>query len=162
MKLPRSIVVATDFSETSNAAIDYAVTFAALTGGSVTIVHAYEIPFLGVPDLTLIASGDVLGRIEDAAHASLRACAATHRSRGVALHTVLRQGSAYVQINAVADDVNADLIVIGTHGRRGVARMLIGSVAENVIRTATRPVLTIHAPRVVRSTSDAKPVATPP
>ena len=42
---------------------------------------------------------------------------------------------------------NADLIVIGTHGRRGLARALLGSVAENVIRTATRPVLTIHGPR---------------
>jgi len=47
----------------------------------------------------------------------------------------------------VADEIDADLIVIGTHGRRGLARALLGSVAENVVRTARRPILTIHGPR---------------
>ena len=51
------------------------------------------------------------------------------------------------EINAVANEVNADLIIIGTHGRKGLARALLGSVAENVIRTATVPVLAIHGPR---------------
>ena len=156
MNLPKNIVVATDFSETSDAAIDYAVALAGLTAGSVTIVHTYEIPFIGIPDLTLLASGDFLGRIEDSARSALEASIAARQSRGVTLRTVLRQGAAHDQINAVAEDVNADLIVIGTHGRRGLSRLLSGSVAENVIRTATRPVLTIRAPREGEHTGATK------
>jgi nucleotide-binding universal stress UspA family protein len=50
-------------------------------------------------------------------------------------------------VNTVAQEKKADLVVIGTHGRRGLARAILGSVAENIIRTATVPVLTIHGPR---------------
>jgi nucleotide-binding universal stress UspA family protein len=53
----------------------------------------------------------------------------------------------YEEINKVAEQLDCDLIVIGTHGRRGLARALLGSVAEKVIRTSTRPVLAIHGPR---------------
>jgi nucleotide-binding universal stress UspA family protein len=50
-------------------------------------------------------------------------------------------------VNSVAEEMGADLIVVGTHGRRGLARALLGSVAENIIRRAHRPVLTLHGPR---------------
>ena len=147
MHLPKNILVPTDFTETSDAALDYAIALAALTGGSVTLMHAYEIPVVGFPDGALIASGDMVGSILTATEAALAACVLKRKSSGVAIKTVLRQGVAYEEVNAIAADVNADLIVIGTHGRRGLARALLGSVAENVIRTATRPVLTIHGPR---------------
>jgi nucleotide-binding universal stress UspA family protein len=60
---------------------------------------------------------------------------------------VLREGVAWEEVNSVAKEIDANLIVIGTHGRRGLARALLGSVAENVIRTSTVPVLVIHGPR---------------
>ena len=58
----------------------------------------------------------------------------------------LRQGVAWKEIVALAKDSKAGLIAMGTHGRRGVARMLLGSVAEKVVRTAPCPVLTVHGP----------------
>jgi nucleotide-binding universal stress UspA family protein len=61
--------------------------------------------------------------------------------------SLLREGNAADEIRTVADEMKADLIVIGTHGRRGIARALLGSTAENVIRTVKTPVLTIHGPR---------------
>jgi nucleotide-binding universal stress UspA family protein len=67
--------------------------------------------------------------------------------RGAALNKVLREDAPWRAVVTVADEIDADLIVIGTHGRRGLARALLGSVAENVIRVASRPVLTIHGPR---------------
>jgi nucleotide-binding universal stress UspA family protein len=54
-------------------------------------------------------------------------------------------GAAWDEINAVAAETKADLIVVGTHGRRGLARALLGSTAERVIRTATLPVFVVHA-----------------
>jgi nucleotide-binding universal stress UspA family protein len=48
-------------------------------------------------------------------------------------------------VRAVAEEVDADMVVIGTHGRKGIARALLGSVAEKILRTSTRPVLAIHA-----------------
>jgi nucleotide-binding universal stress UspA family protein len=52
---------------------------------------------------------------------------------------------AWEEINAVAEEIDADLVVIGTHGRRGLARALLGSVAEHVVRTGRRPIVTIRS-----------------
>ena len=143
----RRILVATDFTETSEQAVDWAIELAAPLGASVTVMHAYEIPVVGFPDGALIATAEIAARISDAARAALDAALARRSRRGVTLAGILRQGVAWEEINAVADEMDADLIVIGTHGRRGLARALLGSVAENVIRTAHRPVTTIHGPR---------------
>jgi nucleotide-binding universal stress UspA family protein len=62
----------------------------------------------------------------------------------VAVEWVLRRGAAWSEINAAVKDTGADLVVMGTHGRRGVARALLGSVAEKVVRSASCPVLTVH------------------
>ncbi len=69
------------------------------------------------------------------------------KGRGVPLEVVLREGVAFEEINSLAESTRADLVVIGTHGRRGLARALLGSVAEKVIRTSSKPVVTIHGPR---------------
>jgi nucleotide-binding universal stress UspA family protein len=147
MHLPKNILVPTDFSETSEAALEYAMSLAALTGGSVTLMHAYEMPLLGFPDAALMVSGDLTASLRAAAKAALGRSVAQHEKSGVPLRTELREGAPYLEINSVADTLHADLIVIGTHARRGLSRALLGSVAENVIRTASRPVLTIHGPR---------------
>lgn len=143
----RRILVPTDFTETSDRALDWAVDLAASVGASVTVMHAYEIPIVGFPDGALIATADVASRIADASRAALDACVEQRRGKGVPLDSVLREGVPWEEINRLADEVNADMVVIGTHGRRGLARALLGSVAENVIRTAHRPILTIHGPR---------------
>ena len=139
----RRILAATDFTETSDRAIDAALELANRLGASLTVMHAYEIPVLGVPDGALIATPELAARMADAARAALDGTLKRLEGRGVQVQGILREGVAWEEIEHVADEIDADVIVIGTHGRRGIARALLGSVAENVIRTAVRPVLTI-------------------
>lgn len=143
----RKILVPTDFTDTSDKALDFAIELAQKFNASITVMHAYEIPVIGFPDGSLVATAEIASRIQDAGRTGLDAAVSIRSSRGVPLETVLREGNPAEEIRAVAEEMSADVIVIGTHGRRGLARALLGSVAENVIRTVTRPVLTIHGPR---------------
>ncbi len=144
MHIPKTILVATDFSPTAEHALVYGVDLAKALGAKLVLMHAYELPIYGFPDGALVASVEMANRIVDGAQAGLQASLEKHKASGVPMETVLRQGVAWDEVHAVAEDVGADLIIIGTHGRRGLSRVLLGSVAENVIRTATRPVLTIR------------------
>jgi nucleotide-binding universal stress UspA family protein len=113
----------------------------------VAILHAYEIPIYGIPDGAFVATPEMVGRIQAAGQAALDATIAKRQGRGVPLEGHLSEGRPWEVIHETAAKVGADLIVIGTHGRRGLARALLGSVAEKVIRTATLPVLTVHSPQ---------------
>jgi nucleotide-binding universal stress UspA family protein len=143
----KRILVPTDFTETSDRAIEWALSLAERLGSWVTLMHSYEIPIIGFPDGALVATADIATRIADASRAALESAVAKRQGRKVKVDGILRDGVAWEQINHVADEIDADLVVIGTHGRRGLARALLGSVAENVVRTARRPILTIHGPR---------------
>ncbi len=142
----RRILAPTDFTEASQHALEWAVELAARLGASVTVLHAYEIPVVGFPDGAMIATADVAARIAQTAQDALDRSVATVSGRGAHIDGVLRDGAAAEEIQRVADEIDADLIVIGSHGRRGLARALLGSVAENVVRHAHRPVVTIRAP----------------
>jgi nucleotide-binding universal stress UspA family protein len=143
----RRILVAVDFTETSDKAFDFAVELAQKFGATVTAVHAFEIPVVGFPDGALVATADVATRIQEAAKQGLDAAVKARQGKGVEVTGVLREGSPHEEVKAVAEQMGMDLIVIGTHGRKGLARALLGSVAENVVRTVKLPVLTIHGPR---------------
>jgi nucleotide-binding universal stress UspA family protein len=140
----KRILVPTDFTETSDRALEWAIALAARVGASVTVMHAYEIPIVGFPDGAIVATPEMAARIADASRVTLESAVDRQRQQGVKLDSVLREGVAWEEINAVAASIGADLIVIGTHGRRGFARALLGSVAENVVRTADRPVVTLR------------------
>ena len=142
------ILVAVDFTETSDKAFDFALELAAKFDARVIAVHAFEIPVIGFPDGALVATADIAARIQEAARQGLDAAVSARQGRGgVKIEATLREGAAQEEIKAVAEDSHADLIVIGTHGRKGLARALLGSVAENVVRTVKTPVLMIHGPR---------------
>jgi len=150
--LPKIILVATDFSETSDKALDYAIDFAKTVGATVTVVHAfqtplYQLPVYGVPDpAALMATQDLSKSLRTASEEALARTCESRGDRGVKITSVLREGPAWEQINEVATEVGAGMIVIGTHGRKGLAHALLGSVSEKVVRTATLPVLTIRGP----------------
>jgi nucleotide-binding universal stress UspA family protein len=144
MELPKRILVAVDFTPTADRALDYAIDLAKPLGASVVVVHAYEIPVIGFPDATMIATADVAARLSRASQAALEAMVAKRSACGVPLEPELRCGVVWEEIHAVAQAHEVDLIVVGTHGRRGLSRALLGSVAENIIRTSTRPVLVLH------------------
>jgi nucleotide-binding universal stress UspA family protein len=144
--LPKKILVPVDFTEPSNRAFDYAVELAKQVGGTLYVLHAYDLPIIGFGDGVYVATSDLAGRMIQAAQTGL--AETTERAKGcnVEVVTMLKQGDPRSVILQVAREVGAEMVVMGTHGRRGFSRALIGSVAENVVRTCTLPVLTIHAP----------------
>jgi nucleotide-binding universal stress UspA family protein len=131
------ILAPTDFTEASELAVDWAVGLAERVGARITLMHAYEIPIIGFPDGALVATASRMG---------LDSAVARRKGGKVAFDGILRTGIPWEEINHVADEIDASLIVIGTHGRRGLARALLGSTAEKVTRTAHRPVTLIRGP----------------
>jgi len=144
MKDVRNIVVATDFSDIADHALDEAVELAEKFGAKITLVHSYEIPVYGFPDGILVASAEVTTQIQIASQKQLTEAIDRRKAHNVPITPLLRMGAPWDEINAAAAETGAGLIVIGTHGRRGLSRALLGSVAERVIRTATLPVLVVH------------------
>ena len=147
MSLPKKILVPTDFSETSDRALDYAIDLASRIGASVVVMHAYELPIVVFPYSTSIPTADVAARIATAAQSGLDAIVTARIARGVDLKKVLKQDAPWDAVNTVAKEVGADLVVCGTHGRKGLGHALLGSVAEKIVRTSDVPVLTIRGPR---------------
>jgi nucleotide-binding universal stress UspA family protein len=143
--VPQHILVPTDFSQTAQRALDYALDLAAKVGARVTIVHVCEVPAYGYAE-GLLMTAQFAEQIESASRTAIDALAQRSQRAGVQLETVLRQGEPWFEIDALAKQSAADLIVMGTRGRRGIARALLGSVAEKVVRTAPCPVLTVHGP----------------
>ena len=145
LALPRHILVPHDFSDTAQHALAYAIELASKLGARITIVHAYEVPSYGYPD-GLAINTDVAGSIRGAAAAALEGVAAGARRPGLEVQTLLREGTPWREIIGASTDAHVDLIVVGTHGRHGLARALLGRVAEKIVRTSPCPVLTVHGP----------------
>jgi nucleotide-binding universal stress UspA family protein len=143
--LPKTILVATDFSAAGELAVDQALALAAKVGAQVHVLHAYELPILGFPDGVVIPDTEIASRILGWAEKELAACVARRKESAVTIFPILEQADPRQAVLTVAKRISADLVVMGTHGRRGVARALIGSTAEAVVRASTVPVLTVHA-----------------
>lgn len=139
----KHILVATDFSACSKRALDLGVELAEQFGAELTLVHTWEIPNLGY-GAALYFPGDMLTPIEQAAQTELNTATKALQDRLPRAKSVLRAGIAWDEIIAAAASGHADLIVLGTHGRRGVSRALLGSVAERVVRLSPVAVLTVR------------------
>jgi universal stress protein A len=144
MTLPRTILVATDFSDSADAALAYAAELGAKLDASLHLVHAIGVPAMGVPEMGVAYAAMSIESLTKAAQASMDELVARYRDRIPLAPTRLEVGDARDVIDNVAEQIGADLIVMGTHGRRGIRRMFIGSVAESVVRSAPCPVLTIR------------------
>lgn len=137
----KHILVPTDFSEPAQHALDIAVDLAKKDAAALTLLHTYDSPVYPYAGLPPIPS-DFIGPIRDAAERSLNAALAELQKRFPAAKSALAYGVAWQQILQLAKDAGADLIVMGTHGRRGLSHALLGSVAEKVVRLSEIPVLT--------------------
>jgi len=145
MTIPNKSLVPIDFSTCSEQALDYAVALAERLGGTVHLVSAIGIPALGVPELGVGITSTMIDKLVTENQAALDKLAATRNGSTKTIGQVLmRTGDARDVILATAEEVKADLIVMGTHGRRGISRALLGSVAETVVRTSPVPVLTVR------------------
>jgi nucleotide-binding universal stress UspA family protein len=141
----RRILMATDFSPTSEAALEEAARLARESGAPLTILHVYESPAgATVPYLPAEGYLESLVAARTQAEARMQQLLTRASLRGLELRGVVARGLAGAQIRETAIREKADLIVMGTHGRRGAARLLLGSVAAHVIATAPCPVLTIR------------------
>ena len=142
------ILVPTDFSEPSGKALAYGQTLARQFGASLHLLHAVEEPLtqgwegyslpIVLPTLREQAMAEAGRRLEEAVPKAERDRNATE--------LVVRLGDPSREIVRFAKERGIDLIVMGTHGRSGVAHLLLGSVAEQVVRSAPCPVLTVRDP----------------
>lgn len=145
MKPFTKILVPTDFSSCAAEALHAAVDIAARYGASITLVHVFEPIVYPFPEAVGFASVINLADVIDDIDRLLEKNRLQAIEAGAKNVTALQlQGHPPSEIADYASDQGFDLIVMGTHGRRGVSRLMIGSVAERVVRIAPCAVLTVH------------------
>jgi nucleotide-binding universal stress UspA family protein len=136
------ILLTTDFGQSSRQARDVAITVAQRFNAKLTLLHVCEVPsylYAGAP----YTPADLITPIRDGAREALEKELVEVRAVFPSAASLLREGFASHEIVSAASEQHADLIVMGTHGRRGVPRALLGSVAEKVVRMAAVPVITV-------------------
>jgi universal stress protein A len=142
----KRILVPVDFSAHSDRAIEYAITMGKHFGACVELFHVVEDPFESGGWGSEVYMSDLDGlrqRAIDDAKARLERCLSTPPAGSLPLVTTVRMGHVANTIVEYAKTIQADLVVMGTHGRTGLAHFIIGSVAERVVRLAPCPVLTV-------------------
>lgn len=137
----KNILVPTDFSATSEAALHYAAEMALTLGARLYLIH--------VPGRTgeHFEANFPHGQFEAAARKGLSSFLTTERIDRLRPEYAVRVGTPAEEIVRYADLCDVDLIIMGTHGRSGIAHALMGSVAEQVVRVASCPVLLVRAPK---------------
>lgn len=143
-----SILVPTDFSKSSDNALTYAVAFAEKFGAKILLLHVVQDLALFIPEAVLPAPPLVppVEQFLTAAKEALdRAIRGLNRP-GVTIQPEVAEGVTYEEVLRVARERDVDLIVMGTHGHTGLAHVLLGSIAEKVVRRAPCPVLTVRHP----------------
>lgn len=137
------ILLPTDGSDASEGAIEEAVGLAVRLGAELRVLSVVDASGMESPG----PSGRAADGLEEDAERAAASAADRARAAGVErVETVVEHGAPAERIVEVADDLGADLIVMGTHGRSGLDRHLLGSVAEKTLRTADVPVLTVPDP----------------
>lgn len=144
MSKPKRILFATDFSDASRPAFAEAISIARENGSELVIAHAYEVPNVAIPGSPeLYEQWD--SRLREDAETRLRALVEEAAREGISARPLVLFGNPYEVIVHAAQQTGSDLVILGTHGRQGLSRLFLGSVASRVISTSTCPVLTVRA-----------------
>ncbi|HUL71825.1 MAG TPA: universal stress protein [Vicinamibacterales bacterium] len=154
----KNILVPTDFSEPADAALSYARTMAVEFGSRLHVLHVVPEPNL-LPwgsELSTVPFADLLTQTEMAARERLTEMAARLTDLSGKVTVDARIGTPVERVLDYIDEHHIDLVVMGTHGRGLVGHLLLGSVAERVVRRSPVPVLTVHG---VPAAATGKPVA---
>lgn len=144
MSLPRNILVATDLSPGAERALDYAVELAAKLDAKIHLVNAIGLQAIGIEYGITLAQEVIDAMLRDN-RAALERLVAARAGKAAFAPSQLEIGDPRNVIVGFAEKLHADLLVMGTHGRTGVRRLVLGSVAETVTRTAPCPVLLVRA-----------------
>jgi nucleotide-binding universal stress UspA family protein len=142
----RSILVPTDFSECGNYALFSAASLARTFGASIICVHVIEpmVPTVGYSGMTEpLPIADISDQLEDSAERELPKIAECEEFAGLEVEELIVHGEAASEIVRVAKERKVDLIIVSSHGRTGLGRILFGSTAEAVVRHASCPVLVV-------------------
>ena len=144
------ILVPVDGSATSSAGLAEAMRVARLTGGRLRLLHLVdEMPFVMSAEGYGAMATDVLGLLKEAGERILAQARALVEAAGIPVDTRLYEslnGRLAERVASETEEWQADLLVLGTHGRRGIGRVFLGSDAEQVLRIARVPVLLVRAP----------------
>ena len=139
------ILLATDGSDAAQPAIEHAIDLAAFCDATLSALYVVDASAAAaVPEAQAFTITDLL---EDAGDQALDVVQALAEERDVTIDPHVRHGRAHREILTAADELDADLIVLGTHGRSGIDRVLLGSVAARVVRQSEIPVLIKRAPQ---------------
>lgn len=151
----RQILFSTDFSAPSRHALEYAVALTEKFGAELHVLHVVEEPTLPVhgSKYAWAVGDDIVPKIVDQAKLELALAVPEHHLLAIDRRLVreIRVGHPVTEIVNYAEQKEMDLIVIGTHGRSGISHLLLGSVAEKVVRLAKCPVFSIHPPAATRT-----------
>lgn len=139
---PKNILVPIDFSQASERALDYACAVAEKLGATINLVNALG---AGLPELNTTLSDAMFQEMREGHRATLAKYADPRRALCAFGELVVKDGDPRDVILEVAESLKVDLIIMGTHGRRGLARMFLGSVAEDVSRRSQCPILLVRA-----------------
>jgi nucleotide-binding universal stress UspA family protein len=149
----KKILVPIDFSPHADAAIAAALSLAKHYDASLTLLHVFEPVALAMPEGSgFYASAQIADAVREIDKTLGHKRDEVSAKAGKAVEALQRSGSPAHEIVEFAKSHSFDLIVVGTHGRTGLAHMLIGSVAERVVRSAHCAVLTVHAPKTAPKT----------
>ena len=146
----RNILLPTDFSDCANFALPYAAGIARATGASLLCVHVVEtvVPAVGYSGMSEpLPIADISEQLEESAEREMPRVAECEECAGLNVEEMIVHGDAATEIVRVARERRVDLIVISSHGRTGLGRILFGSTAEAVVRHATCPVLVVKPPQ---------------
>lgn len=141
------ILVPIDFSDYSKKALQYSVNIAKKFEADISLVYVIE-PAVYPADFSMgqiaVPAADM--DLHERAKEELKNLAAAEIGDDVSVEIILKTGKPFVEIIETATDIDADLIIIATHGHTGVEHLLFGSTAEKVVRKAPCPVLTLREP----------------
>jgi nucleotide-binding universal stress UspA family protein len=158
----KHILVALDFGEPSKRALEVAIEIVKRFDASLSLVHTWEVPVYAYGHAyggMALSATDLLAPVQEAAQRQLDLALADVQKQIPAARAILKQGAPWREILATIEEIKPDLVVMGTHGRRGLARAVFGSVAEKIVRTSPVPVLTMAGEAGDAPSSDVPPAA---
>jgi universal stress protein A len=142
----KRILLPTDFSDFSKCAARYASEFANQFGAELHVLHVLQdlVAMVPEPGLAFPPPGDYMQELQQSAEQALMQLPDPPLNDPAKVVRAVRQGPPFVEIVRYAKEHDIDLVVIGTHGRSGLAHVLLGSVAEKIVRKSPCPVLTVR------------------